>query len=66
MKKSNCMNCSERYVGCHSVCEKYLLYVEEHEAEKIMVREAKDVMNNLRSFSMEGRRKALRSQGIRA
>lgn len=32
--KNVCMDCSERAVGCHSVCKKYLEAKAEHDIEK--------------------------------
>jgi hypothetical protein len=31
MPKNNCHRCSERYSGCHSTCESYLIYASECE-----------------------------------
>lgn len=39
-QKSNpCYNCSERRVGCHAECEKYLAKYAENEARKAALRE---------------------------
>ena len=39
----HCRNCEERYVGCHSTCEKYLEAKEAFESRKNSIIEAKEV-----------------------
>lgn len=34
MRQSGCLNCKERYLGCHSNCLKYKQYKEELERVK--------------------------------
>ena len=34
MHNCECKGCSDRFVGCHAICEKYLLWKEEHDKEK--------------------------------
>lgn len=35
MKYDSCLNCKERYQGCHSKCDKYKKYKEEIEKIKL-------------------------------
>lgn len=37
-----CKNCSDRKVGCHSNCEKYLKYKAEMERQRILRTEQKE------------------------
>lgn len=30
--KAPCLNCPNRYIGCHDVCEKYLVYRKEQDS----------------------------------
>lgn len=34
MVNNGCFQCTERHIGCHSNCEKYLTYMEENEKIK--------------------------------
>lgn len=38
MVTNSCKDCTERHVGCHSDCEKYLKFVEENEKLKAIKR----------------------------
>ena len=31
MSKNKCLNCTERYIGCHDTCERYLKFKTERE-----------------------------------
>ena len=33
MSKFSCKDCTERYIGCHSKCEKYIKEKEQHVAK---------------------------------
>ena len=37
-----CKNCSDRKVGCHSDCEKYLIYKNEMERQRMLRTEQKE------------------------
>ena len=42
MINSPCLNCSKRFVGCHSTCDDYILY-------RNKLKEYKDYMNQNKS-----------------
>ena len=46
MQFKSCINCKDRKVGCHSICEKYLNEVKENEKLK----EKKRIENNIRGY----------------
>lgn len=37
MVTSPCKDCPDRYVGCHSKCDKYLEFKEQHSKEKTII-----------------------------
>lgn len=39
----SCKNCPDRYVGCHSICEKYLKEVEENKRLKEKERDRRNL-----------------------
>lgn len=41
MKSSPCKDCSDRYVGCHSKCDRYKAWSEAHERELEQTKKAK-------------------------
>lgn len=43
---SPCFNCSDRSMGCHSICEKYTDWKAEHEAKREIERQRKEEFNN--------------------
>lgn len=45
MPKVPCKNCKDRFVGCHSSCEKYKAFKEENEKFKAQVRRERDMFN---------------------
>lgn len=55
-----CKTCTERFSGCHSVCESYITAKEEGLKEKKRIDEIKTINRELNSFRYEGARKALR------
>lgn len=55
-----CKTCTERFSGCHSVCESYITAKEEGLKEKKRIDEIKTINRELNSFRNEGARKALR------
>lgn len=42
-RRNPCKNCSERYVGCHSKCLKYIDWKQAKDAYNTMIREDKDI-----------------------
>lgn len=39
----SCLNCKERYVGCHSTCEKYLNEKAAHDEEVKLIRQQREL-----------------------
>lgn len=38
-----CKNCTNRYIGCHSVCEKYIKEKQQYDLNKAEIRKAKSL-----------------------
>lgn len=55
-----CKTCTERFSGCHSVCESYITAKEEGLKEKKRIDEIKARNRELNLFRNEGIRRALR------
>lgn len=45
--KAPCLNCTDRKVGCHSICEKYKVYREYKDKENEKIRQSKRVYDDL-------------------
>ena len=45
-----CLNCSDRYVGCHSECEKYISEKKAHLANKEKIKKMKQFENDINSI----------------
>lgn len=60
MVSAPCKNCEDRHVGCHSECDRYKKFKEEHESEKAVIREIKDKRNALNDFRSEQIQKVTR------
>ena len=56
-----CKDCTERYVGCHGKCEKYIKQREEHDNQR---REAQKA-DAVRRYKNDGLRKYLNDQAKR-
>ena len=56
----SCKGCTERFVGCHAVCDKYTSAKKLGEEKKAKIREAKKRERDLNAFRIDGVRKALR------
>lgn len=41
-----CMNCTERYIGCHGSCKTYLEEVDKNNAEKEAIKKSKPIRYN--------------------
>jgi hypothetical protein len=50
-----CMNCQNRYLGCHSQCEKYKLEKEKIEQAKIRKNEYYSSYSTIFNLSISGR-----------
>ena len=48
---SPCMNCEDRYCGCHSDCERYVLYAKERRDETKRLKEARSCEAKLTEHS---------------
>lgn len=44
--KSPCKDCAERYVGCHSGCEKYKDFRQELDKQRTHINKAKEEQRN--------------------
>lgn len=56
-----CKNCTDRVVGCHSVCNEYLEYEQERIKQKDMIDREKQLKGQIYSFRSEQIYKAMRS-----
>lgn len=59
--KAPCLGCNERFLGCHSLCDKYIKFKRESEifrAEKMRIIKENEIMNDI-----EKRRIRLASEG---
>lgn len=45
-----CFNCSDRSIGCHSLCEKYKNWKAKHGAKREFERQVKEKLNNGYSY----------------
>lgn len=64
-KKGVCHNCESRFVGCHSNCVQYLDWRQKYDAERKIIREKKDKMQEQRCFQRESRAREVRRRGTR-
>lgn len=55
-----CKNCSDRKLGCHGDCEKYINWHVEHVEHLQEIRRRKFIENQAASFEIENTRKATR------
>jgi len=53
----DCIGCTNRFVGCHSVCERYLTAKKEHEELKDRVRFNKKIDTEVDAFFIDGKRR---------
>ena len=57
-----CMNCSDRHIGCHGICDRYKAYTEAHEELKESIRKQKFVHNSLKDMHKEQYARYLRNR----
>lgn len=57
----SCYNCENRTVGCHTICEEYLKFVQENEKRKAVIRKEKDLTYAAISFELRGRERYRRA-----
>ena len=55
--KYPCQDCKDRYLGCHSNCQKYLEAKAEHSKEKESVTQIKEDERRFDSYEIERRSK---------
>ena len=65
METSPCKDCTERQVGCHSTCEKYLEWNKKWVDNKIKISEKKYLMKQIDSHEIETTYKAKRRRNGR-
>ena len=57
MASTQCLNCLERRVGCHSTCAKYAALCEENKAKKEYLKDGKDVCSFLKAGYLKRKRR---------
>ena len=48
-----CMDCSDRHIGCHGICDRYKAYTEAYEELKESIRKQKFVHNSIKDMHKE-------------
>ena len=48
-----CMDCSDRHIGRHGICDRYKLHTEAHEDLKARIRKQRFVHNSLKDIHKE-------------
>ena len=51
---SVCMDCHDRRVGCHSICQRYIEQSEQRRKEKLRIWEARKIDEAQRDRAIEG------------
>ena len=54
---SGCKDCQERQPGCHTICEKYSMYIRELEDRKDAIRKGKKKYSEWESYNARVKRK---------
>lgn len=57
-----CMGCSDKYIGCHGICDRYKAYTEANEKFKDSIRQQKFVHNSLKDMHKEQYARYLRNR----
>ena len=57
MASTQCLNCLERRVGCHSTCVNYIAFCEENKAKKEYLKDGKDVCSFLKAGYLKRKRR---------
>ena len=58
-----CRHCTDRQVGCHAVCERYLNWEQEHKADKERIRSEKHIEYTGYVIDSNQRRKKQKKKG---
>ena len=45
-----CMDCSDRHIGCHGICDRYKAYTEARDELKESIRQQKFVHNSIKDM----------------
>ena len=61
MPKAPCLGCTDRYVGCHSLCDKYIKF--NHECELVREERKRTAEQNQVQRDIEHRRIKMASEG---
>ena len=48
-----CFDCTERFVGCHSKCDKYAEWQKNHQKRKDEVRKSKNEISRVMEFKVD-------------
>lgn len=59
---ATCLNCNNRYVGCHADCETYKAWKSEQLASAEAKRKAKETQSMLNSYTAKAARKYMRKK----
>lgn len=65
MRNGCCKDCTERYVGCHSSCEKYISECEQREKEKQAIIEGEHKDRLLREYKYNSIQRFKKGRGIK-
>lgn len=57
-----CMDCSDRCIGCHGICDRYKAYTEANAELKASIRQQKFVHNSLKDMHKEQYARYLRNR----
>ena len=63
-KFSSCIDCTDRKVGCHSTCQKYLEDKAKNDAERDRIFRIKEAEKDVREYEFAAREKANRRKGF--
>lgn len=63
MADNCCYGCEDRKVGCHATCEKYIDWQKQHIEQIQNYKDKKRLMNDSRSFQIEGIRRIKKKNG---
>lgn len=58
-----CKDCTDRQIGCHSTCEKYIQSKEEHEEKRAFLREQKQKQTSYISYVAEVKQRMKAKKG---
>ena len=58
--KNGCYKCQDKRAHCHSTCEKYKAWKEEHNAKQAEIRAKRDREYEIDSVSISGKIKAMK------